>query len=82
MKPYDPYTSEDSSLGTKAEVKTETRSLEGLEDSSVTDAEEFLKPDELVNCICDYQEENGLMIQVSSQTCYYLRIQVSSQAMG
>ncbi|XP_052233904.1 PHD finger protein 20-like isoform X2 [Dreissena polymorpha] len=70
MKPYDPYTSEDSSLGTKAEVKTETRSLEGLEDSSVTDAEEFLKPDELVNCICDYQEENGLMIQCEVCMCW------------
>ena len=32
-----------------------------------TDAEDYLKPDELVNCICGYYEENGLMIQVSSQ---------------
>jgi len=46
-------------------IKSEPR-LDGasLEESSVTDAEDFLKPDELVNCICDFQEENGLMIQV------------------
>ena len=32
-----------------------------------TDAEDYLKPDELVNCICGYYEENGLMIQVAYQ---------------
>lgn len=37
---------------------------DSMEESSVTDAEDYLKPDELVNCICDFQEENGLMIQV------------------
>ena len=30
-----------------------------------TDAEDYLKPDELVNCICGFYEENGLMIQVN-----------------
>jgi hypothetical protein len=47
---------------------------DSLEESSVTDAEEFLKPDELVNCICDFQEENGLMIQV--YTCTVLRVYI------
>ncbi|XP_060555974.1 uncharacterized protein LOC132716672 [Ruditapes philippinarum] len=43
---------------------------DSLEESSVTDAEEFLKPDELVNCICDFQEENGLMIQCEVCMCW------------
>ena len=64
----DSYASEDSSLGFKQEIKCEP-----MEDSSLTDGEDYLKPDELVNCICDYQEENGLMIQVSYciSKCYH-----------
>ncbi|XP_052817303.1 PHD finger protein 20-like protein 1 isoform X2 [Mya arenaria] len=67
VKHPDSYTSEDSNLGVKMEIKAETQSLE---DSSVTDAEDFLKPDELVNCICDFQEENGLMIQCEVCMCW------------
>lgn len=40
------------------------------EESSVTDADEYLKPDELVNCICDFYEENGLMIQCEVCMCW------------
>lgn len=44
--------------------------LDSQEESSVTDAEDYLKPDELVNCICDFQEENGLMIQCEVCMCW------------
>ena len=54
-KHTDPYSNDDFIYGMKQD---------SMEESSVTDAEDFLKPDELVNCICDFQEENGLMIQV------------------
>ncbi|XP_053402749.1 PHD finger protein 20-like [Mercenaria mercenaria] len=43
---------------------------DSMEESSVTDAEDYLKPDELVNCICDFQEENGLMIQCEVCMCW------------
>lgn len=35
-----------------------------------TDAEDYLKPDELVNCICGFYEENGLMIQCEVCMCW------------
>ena len=41
------------------------------QDTTVTEdseAEDYLKPDELVNCICGFYEENGLMIQVCTET--------------
>lgn len=74
VKQPDSYASEDSSLGVKTEIKSEAG---GTEESSVTDAEDFLKPDELVNCICDYQEENGLMIQVAGMCVWFSYIQSS-----
>ena len=43
------------------------------QDTTVTEdseAEDYLKPDELVNCICGYYEENGLMIQVGSDSSF------------
>ncbi|KAL4234832.1 hypothetical protein ACF0H5_006473 [Mactra antiquata] len=51
-------------------VRGELKIQDSLEESSVTDAEDFLKPDELVNCICDFQEENGLMIQCEVCMCW------------
>ena len=41
--------------------RSESQDTTNTEDS---EAEDYLKPDELVNCICGYYEENGLMIQV------------------
>ena len=52
-------------LGSKHH-RSQSQDSNWTEDSSVTDleGEDSLKPDELVNCICDFYEENGLMIQV------------------
>lgn len=49
--------------------RSENRELRWSESQDTTfteesEAEDYLQPDELVNCICGYYEENGLMIQV------------------